>query len=100
MTPVEKQEDEEAKFTICMETEGTCRFVARAVQVNSLNDVREMYKALLLYPDNAMATHNIAARKLYSPQGALTTEGHKDDGDHGMRRVVLNTMQKANEKKM
>ncbi len=98
MTPAERQEAEEVKFTTCTETEGACRFVARAVQANSINDVRAMYKALLLDPDNAMATHNIAAYKLYSPQGALTTEGHNDDGDHGMGRVVLNTMQKANAK--
>lgn len=46
-----------------------------------------------------LATHNIAAYKLYYPKSALTPKGHNDDGNESIRKkIVSNTMQKASAK--
>ncbi len=96
MSDVERTEALNTKFTTSTVQVGGCTFVARAATAHSLNDVRALYKAVLLNANNLSASHNIAAYRLYTPMGARTTEGYNDDGDFGMGRAVRDAMQNEN----
>ncbi len=74
-----------------------CTFVARAAEAYRLSDVRELYRALMLNPQNMSATHNVAAYRLYNPQGAKTEEGHNDN-DYGICKTVKDALGKKNAK--
>ncbi len=62
-------------------------FTARTTNVNTLQDVRIAYKALLLNPSCLASTHNIAGYVL--PNGS---NGYADDGDYGIGRAIVETM--------
>ncbi len=57
-----------------------------------------MYKSLLWNPNNMAATHNTAAYRLFSPEGARITDGYNDDGEHGMGKVVRDTLHRLDSK--
>lgn len=67
-------------------------FTAHATTVKSLNGVRTIQKAILLNPESARASHNIVAYIL--PTGE---SGYYDDGDHGMGRRMLQTLEQRGE---
>ncbi len=95
MSDVERTEAMNKKFIECSVTVGGCTFVARAASAISINDVRLLYKGLLLNPQNVSATHNIAGYRLYSPVSSKTEDGYNDDGDFGLGRVIRNTLQEC-----
>ena len=88
INPEEKEFLESIQFqTSPIETVLGSTFVARAINVNTLEDVRAAYKALLLDPFALGATHNIAAYVLPGGQS-----GYCDDGDYGLGRSMLYSM--------
>lgn len=92
---VERQEAINKKFIERSSAIGGCTFVARAAPAVSINDVRLLYKGLLLNPQNASATHNIAGYRLYSPETSKTEHGYNDDGDFGLGRTIRDTLQEC-----
>ena len=85
----EKEELAKIRFASSrLVNENASSFIAKATLVTNLNDVRKAYKALLLDPNNAQATHNIAAYIL--PSGAA---GYSDDRDYGMGRRMLQAIE-------
>lgn len=96
LSDAERKEALQTKFTESTVTEGGCTFIARSASAHSLNDVRALYKAVLLNANNLSASHNIAAYRLYTPLGAKTTAGYNDDGDFGMGRAARDILQKEN----
>ncbi len=100
MSKAEMEEARETfeKFTEGITAEGGSCFVARALPVQSLNDIRAAYKALLLKPECMAANHNMAAYRLYSTETTKTQDGYCDDGEFGMGRVIRNAMQRADAK--
>ncbi len=86
----------ETKFVEVTKMVDGCTFVARAAEAYRLSDVRELYRALMLNPQNMSATHNVAAYRLYNPQGAKTEEGHNDDGDYGIGKTVKDALGRKN----
>ncbi len=86
------------KFTECSKQVDGCTFTARVAEANSIHDVRHLYRAIMLNPNNLSATHNIAAYRLYKPDGAKTEEGYNDDGDYGFGRLIKDKLQKLGAK--
>ncbi len=93
LSDAERAQALSTKFTECHTTEGGCTFVARAAPAKSINDVRALYKAILMNPENTSATHNIAAYRYCSP---TVNAGYNDDGDYGMGRAVRDALIRAN----
>jgi hypothetical protein len=97
MSPSERNEAEAVKFiTTNPILEGGSSFIARAAEVRSINDVRAVYKALMLKPGALSATHNVVAYRLYNPLGAKVEDGYFDDMEHGFGRVMKNALQNLN----
>lgn len=94
---LEKQEKEELKNIKFVKgaqvNTKSSSFVAQATHVKNLNQVRNAYKATMLDPAAAQATHNIAAYIL--PGGS---SGYCDDRDYGLGRRALQVMQSLNSK--
>ncbi len=76
--------------------EADSSFVAFAAPAKSIGDVRDMYRAVLSRQGIASASHCISGYRLYNPVGAKTTDGFHDDGDHGLGRVVRDTLHRLN----
>ena len=68
-------------------------FAVKCAKATSINDVRALYKAVLLDPAIASASHAIAAYRLNSRDGTVTDEDFNDDGDFGMGRKALDAIQ-------
>lgn len=98
MNDAEKKAATEVKFEEVSAKLDNSTFIVRAARVHSLNDCRSMYKSLLWNPNNMAATHNTAAYRLFSPEGARITDGYNDDGEHGMGKVVRDTLHRLDSK--
>ncbi len=53
LSDTERAQALRTRVTKCRTTEGGCTFIARAAPAQSINDVRALYKAILLNPENA-----------------------------------------------
>ena len=98
LNDTDRAEALETEFTECTKQVEGCVFVARAAEATTINDVRALYRAIMLNPENLSGTHNIAAYRLYSPIGARSEDGFNDDGDFGFGRTVKDKLQKLNAK--
>ena len=98
MSDTEKKDAATTKFEEARKQISGSTFIVRATRVHSINDCRAAYKSLLWNPDNMVATHNTAAYRLFSPQGAVTTTGYNDDGEHGMGKVVRDSLHRLDAK--
>ncbi len=92
MNDAEKKEAPETKFHELSKQVDGSNFIVRATKAQSINDCRTKYRMLLWNPENMAATHNTAAYRLFSPEGAITKDGYNDDGEHGMGKTVRDTL--------
>ena len=83
----EREELSKIQYETAEIVESSSVFVARAVEVQSLNDVRNAYKSLLLKPEAMSATHNTCGYRL---QGGDC--GYADDKDYGMGRKIVQVL--------
>ncbi len=96
MSDGEREGASEHKFCEASAIEANSSFTVRFAKVQSINDVRTSYKYLLLNPSNMKATHNTAAYRLYFPTGARTEDGYCDDGEHGLGKIIKDTLHELN----
>ncbi len=98
MSETEKKEATRTKFSELSKQVDGSTFIVRAAKVQTINDCRANYRILLSDPENMTATHNTAIYRLYSPEGAVTSDGYTDDGEHGMGKTVQDTLQQLDAK--
>lgn len=93
LNDTERAEAMDTKFTECSEMVDGCTFVARVGDARTINDVRALYRAILMQPQNMSATHNVAAYRLEAPHAGFTDDGFNDDGDYGIGRAARDKLQ-------
>ena len=96
----ERKEIVQVTFSQASASEGGSQFTVRAARAESIQKCRQLYQAIMLDPANMCANHNSAIYRLYTPEGAKTTDGYVDDGEFGMGRVIRNYLQELDAKNM
>ncbi len=92
MSNTEKAEASTLTFSKSTRKAENSTFIIPAVKVQSVNDCRAAYRAILWKPENFAAARNPTVFPLYNPEGAKTQDAYNDDGEYGIGRLVRDTL--------
>ncbi len=100
MQDAEKKDAQQTKFVTSRTiTEQGSSFILKCVHTQSMNDVRAAYKAVLLDPLVASATHVAAAYRIRN-SSQKCEDGYNDDSDYGLARAARDELRKANKENL
>ena len=75
---------------------GGATFLAAAVEVTSIAEVRKAFRKFMMAPGRMTARYNIAYFRVHDPLTNKTSEGSKDDGDHGAGKIIRHVLHSKN----